>query len=393
MKVSGAGWRPQIRLRTIASPRIEPVSTPSQLADFIRVPIILYRDQPNFVAPLNSEIRSRLNPRRNPYFEHAEVRLWVAYRGSQPVGRISAQVDTLEQRRDSVGHMGFLDAIDDPEVFAALTSQAERWLIGKGMRRVTGPFNLSINQECGLLVDGFAAPPAIMTCYCLPYASERLAELDYHKSKDLLAHTFDPTNPLPRRAQEHIERARRFRHVRLRFGDPRRFDEEALLMREIFNDAWSRNWGFVPITEAEMTRLAHDLRPLIRRELIHFAEIDGETACMLVCLPDIYDAIGDLQGALMPFGWLKLLWRMKVTGLRSARVPLMGLRRRYQHTAVGLATVVQMLEASRIEMARCGFRRVELSWTLEDNRSMLRILEEIGAVPYKIYRIFEKQLV
>jgi hypothetical protein len=391
---SAAGVR-RFGLTTIGPLSIEPVSRPSQLADFIRIPIILYRDQPNFVAPLNSEIRSRLNLRRNPYFDHAEVQLWVAYRGSQPIGRISAQVDTLdlEQRRDSVGHMGFLDAIDDPEVFAALMEQAERWLMGKGMRRVRGPFNLSINQECGLLVDGFAAPPAIMTGYSPPYASKRFAELGYHKAKDLFAHTFDPTSPLPRRAQEHIERAKRFRHVRLRFGDPRRFDEEAVLMREIFNDAWSRNWGFVPITEAEMTRLAHDLRILIRRELIHFAEIDGETACMLVCLPDIYDAIGDLQGALVPFGWLKVLWRMKVTGLKSARVPLMGLRRRYQHTAVGLATMVQMLEAARIEMARCGFRRVELSWILEDNRSMLRILEEIGAVPYKVYRIFEKQLV
>ena len=395
MKASSAGWRPQIRPHTIGPLRIEPVSRPSQLADFIRVPIILYRDQPNFIAPLNAEVRLRLSPRHNPYFDHAEVRLWVAYRDSQPVGRISAQVDALrlEQHRDSVGHMGFLDAIDDREVFAALTAQAERWLMSKGMRRVTGPFNLSINQECGLLVDGFDAPPAIMTGYSLSYASKRLAELGYRKAKDLLAHTFDLASPLPPRAQEHIKWAKRFRRVRLRLGDPRRFDEEALLMREIFNDAWSRNWGFVSLTEAEMTSLAHDLRPLIRRELIHFAEIDGETACMLVCLPNLYDAMGDLQGALVPFGWLKLLWRMKVTGLKSARIPLMGLRRRYHHTAVGFATMVQTLDAARIEMVRCGFRRVDLSWTLEDNRSMLHILEEVGAVPYKVYRIFEKQLV
>lgn len=397
MKVLSEGWRPRIRQRPVSPPdlRIELVSRPSQLADFIRVPIILYGDHPNFVAPLTSEIRRRLSPRSNPYFDHSEVRLWIAYRGSRPLGRISAQVDRLglDQRGDLTGHMGFLDAIDDREVFAALTAEAERWLVSKGMRQVMGPFNLSTNQECGLLVDGFDEPSAMMTAYSLPHVSKRLAELGYHKAKDLLAHTFDPTSPLPRRMQELLDRAKRFRRIRLRFGDLQRFGEEALLMREIYNDAWSRNWGFVPLTEAEIIRLAHDLRPLIRPKLIHFAEIDGEAACMLVCLPDIYDAIGDLRGALVPFGWLKLLWRMKVTGIRSARVPLMGLRRRYHRTAIGVAAMVQMLEAARIEMVRCGFRRVELSWTLEDNTSMLHVVEAIGAIPYKVYRIFEKQLV
>jgi len=217
--------------------RIEPVSTSSQLADFIRVPMILYRGHPSFVAPLTYEIRHRLNPQSNPYFDHAEARLWVAYRGSRPVGRISAQVDKLylEHQRDLVGHMGFLDAVDDPEVFAALAIQAERWLADKGMQRVMGPFNLSINDECGLLIDGFDAPTAIMLGFNLPYAGERLAQLGYRKAKDLLGHTFDPGRPLSARAQGDIRRAQHFRRVRLRLGDRQRFDEEALLMREIFN--------------------------------------------------------------------------------------------------------------------------------------------------------------
>jgi hypothetical protein len=375
--------------------RIEPVSRSSQLADFIRVPIILYRDHPSFVAPINYEIRHRLNPRSNPYFDHADVQLWVAYRGSRPVGRISAQVDKLaiEHQHDLVGHMGFLDAVDEREVFAALTAQAERWLADNGMRRVMGPFNLSINDECGLLVDGFDSPPAIMLGFNLPYARERLAELGYRKAKDLLGHFFDPARPLSARAQQHIRRAQHLHRVRLRLGDVRRFREETLLMGEIFNDAWSQNWGFVPITRAEMIRLARDLRPLIKPELIHFVEIDGETAGMLVCLPDIYDAIGDLRGALLPFGWVKLLWRLKVRGVRSARVPLMGLRKRYHRTAVGFAAMAQMLEAARIEMVRSGFRRVDISWTLEDNLPMLHIFRAIGATRHKTYRIFEKQLI
>ena len=146
------------------------------------------------------------------------------------------------------------------------------------------------------------------------------------------------------------------------------------------------------MTEAEMTGLANDVRPLLRPELVHFAEIDGQTACMILCLPDIYEAIGDLEGGLMPFGWLKLLWRLKVTGVKSARIPLMGLRRCYWRTTVGFAAVVQMLEAARIEMARCGFRRVDFSWTLEDNTPMLHVFKTIGAVRHKTFRIFEKQL-
>jgi hypothetical protein len=375
--------------------RIEPVSRSSQLADFIRVPIILYRDHPSFIAPLNYEIRHRLKRRSNPYFEHANVQLWVAYRGSRPVGRISAQVDklTLEHQRDLVGHMGFLDAIDDHEVFAALTAQAERWLAERGMRRVMGPFNLSINEECGLPVDGFDSPPAIMLGFNLPYAGERLAELGYRKTKDLLGHIFDPARPLSVRAQQQLRRAQHLQRVRLRLGDVRRFSEEALLMREIFNDAWSNNWGFVPITEPEIIKLARDLRPLIKPELVHFVEIDGEAAGMLICLPNIYDAIGDLRGALLPFGWLKLLWRLKVRGVRSARVPLMGLRTRYHRTAVGFAAMAQMLEAARVEMVRSGFRRVDLSWTLEDNLPMLHVFQAIGATRHKTYRIFEKQLI
>jgi GNAT superfamily N-acetyltransferase len=374
--------------------RIEPVSRSSQLGDFIRVPIILYGDHPSFVAPINYEVRHRLNPRSNPYFDHADVQLWVAYRGSRPVGRISAQVDelVLEHQHDLVGHMGFLDAVDDREVFAALTAQAERWLADKGMRRVMGPFNLSINEECGLLVDGFDSSPAFMLGFNLPYARERLAELGYRKAKDILGHVFDPARPLSARAQQHIRHAQRLHRVRSRLGDMRRFREEVLLMGEIFNDAWSRNWGFVPITEKEMIRLARDLRPLIKPELIHFVEIDGEAAGVLVCLPDIYDAIGDLRGALLPIGWVKLLWRLKVRGVRSARVPLMGLRKRYHRTAVGFAAMAQMLEAARIEMVRSGFRRVDLSWTLEDNLPMLHVFHAIGATRHKTYRIFEKQL-
>lgn len=375
--------------------RIEPVSGSSQLADFIRVPIILYRDHPSFVAPLNYELRQRLNPQSNPYFDHADVQLWVAYRGRHPVGRISAQVDklSLDHQRDPVGHMGFLDAVDDPEVFAALTVRAERWLADKGMRRVMGPFNLSINEECGLLVDGFDSPPGMMLGFNLPYAGERLAELGYRKAKDLLGHTFDPARPLSARAQQHIRRSQHLQRVRLRLGDLKRFGEEALLMREIFNDAWSSNWGFVPITEREINKLGSDLRLLIRPELVHFVEIDGEAAGMIVCLPDMYEAICDLRGALLPFGWLRLLWRLKVRGVRSARVPLMGLRKRYHRTAVGFAAMAQMLEAARIEMLKFGFRRVDVSWTLEDNRPMLHVFRVIGATRHKTYRIFEKQLI
>lgn len=375
--------------------RIEPVSGRRRLEAFIRLPNRLYRDRPNYVAPLLIERRQSLRLDKNAYFQHAVGQYWLAWRGDRPVGRISAQIDRLylDKYRDATGHFGMLDAEDDPAVFRALLTTAEDWLCARGMRRVQGPFNLSINEECGLLVDGFDAPAMMMMGFARPYAAQRLGELGYGKAKDLLAYDYDVRATPPIRGAALLERSGDQHRVRVRSVDMARYQAELAVIMDIFNDAWSGNWGSVPFTEAEITHIANGMRPLIRPDLIWIAEVDGTPACMIVCLPNLYETIADLNGRLLPFGWLKLLWRMKMKRPRTGRVLLMGIRPAYRRTLLGSALILMVLEALRQGVTREGLERIELSWVLEDNLPMRRVIESIGGRVCKTYRIFEKSLV
>lgn len=365
------------------------------LERFIRLPNRLYAGRPNYVAPLLIERRQTFNFDKNAYFRHAKACYWLAYRGERPVGRISAQVDTLylERYDDATGHFGALDAEDDPDVFAALAGAAEDWLRARGMRRVVGPFTLSINEESGLLVEGFDHPSMIMMGHAEPYAAARLAEQGYRKVKDLLAYDYDYRTTPPIRFERMLRRAGAANRVRVRPADLSRYRAELRVILDIFNDAWAENWGFVPFTEAEVEQAAVAMRPLIHRDLIWIAEVDGTPACMVVCLPNLDEAIAGLDGRLLPFGWLKLLWRLKVTGVRTCRIPLMGLRRAYHRTLLGSALMLMVLASLRAGMLRRGFERAELSWILEDNTAMRRIIDDLGARIYKTYRLYEKPLV
>ena len=375
--------------------RIVPATTRSDRDRFIRVPFALYADDPNWVPPLIVERRAHLDPAANPFFRHAEAALFLAERGGRTVGRISAQADSLALRQYGapIGHFGFLEAEDDPAVFAALLGAAEDWLRERGMRRVRGPLSFSINDEVGLLIDGFDTPPSMMMGHARPYYAARLAALGYAKAKDLYAYEFRlDRDPLPRAARRQVERLRADPRVTLRPLRRRAFAAEIRAVLDVFNDAWSGNWGFVPLTEAEIDRLARDMKPLLRDDHVCIAEVDGEPAAFGVALPNLNEAIADLGGALLPFGWARLLWRLKAGRMRTARLPLMGVRRRYQNSPFGAALAFAVIERLHAAFARRGFERGELSWILEDNRPMRHILRAIGAVPYKTYRVFEKDL-
>ena len=378
---------------TDAAIRIEPVRNGRDLDAFIRLPDRLYRDCPNYVPNLLRERREVLNESKNPYFQHAKGQYWLARDGDRVVGRISAQIDDLYLARyqNATGHFGFLDAEDDPRIFQALTAAAEDWLRSRGMSRALGPFNPSINEECGLLVDGFEAPPMMMMGFTLPYAGERLAEQGYVKAKDLIAYDYDALSGPPF-GKNLLDRLKGDHRIHLRSINLSRYSEELAVILDIFNEAWSGNWGFVPFTEAEIARIAKGMRPLIRPEGVWIADVDGTPGAMIVCLPNLYEAIADLDGRLMPFGWLKLLWRLKVRGLKTARVVMMGLRRQYHASPVGAALLVMMIEAMRTNMMRIGYERAELSWILEDNLPMRRIIEGAHGKASKTYRIYEKAL-
>ncbi len=375
-------------------PMIEPVIDRQGLDRFIRQPWSVYGDDRNWVPPLVIERRDHLSRDKNPFFDHAEVAMWVARRGGRDVGRVSAQIDRayLDRHGDATGHFGLLEALDDPLVFRRLLETAEAWLRDRGMRRVRGPFSLSINDESGLLIDGFDTPPMIMMNHARPYYGSHLEALGYTKAKDLIAYDYDTFEDMPRAAASLVKRLRESPDVTLRPLRKKRYDEELHIILDIFNDAWSENWGFVPFDEAEIGHVAKELKPLIVADFVCIAELDGEAVAMAVCLPNLNEAIADINGALLPFGWAKLLWRLKSGAIKTSRVPLMGVRKRLHGTPIGGAVAFAVIDTIREAHMRRGIQRVELSWILEDNKPMRHMIEAVGGRPYKTFRIYERDL-
>jgi hypothetical protein len=283
-----------------------------------------------------------------------------------------------------------LESENNSVTFQALMGTAENWLRTRGMQRVAGPYNLSINQELGLLVEGFETPPVVMMGHALPYYAERIEENGYRKEKDLLAYMLDAEFAHPPAMQAIMVRAKKRVKTRsLRKSD---FKEELKLIRDIFNDAWSQNWGFIPFTDPEFQHLGKDLKMLVADDLIVIAELDGEPAAFGVVLPNINEIIRDLNGRLLPFGWLKLLWRLKVKYPKTARVPLFGVRCKYHDSMLGAALAFSVITAVQSPVVKHGIKQLELSWILEDNKGMRNIVEAISGRAYKTYRIYGKNL-
>jgi hypothetical protein len=371
---------------------IRPVATKAELERFIRVPMRLGESDPQFIAPLMFERREALSPKVNPFFQHADWQFWLAVKDGRDVGRISAQIDHLATTdpKSPAGFFGLISAEDDPEIFKVLLTTAEDWLRARGRAQVLGPMNLSINEEVGLLVGGFETPPMVMMGHDPRYVGGRIEEQGYAKAKDVYAYisgvpTFTPgvqarlNRPIPP-------------GVVIRPINMKDFDGEVRTLVDIWNDAWAHNWGFAPITEAETRHLGQSLKLLLHPRLIWFVEIDGEAAGFGALLPNLNDAIFDLKGKLFPFGWAKLLWRLKVTGVKRGRVPLMGVKRKFAREARGAFAPFLILDAFRREAVKIGITEAEYSWILEDNAPMRHILENFGARIYKTYRVYGKSL-
>ncbi len=368
-----------------------PVSSRQDMERFIRVPWSVYGDDPSWVAPLVIERKEHLSS-KNPYFRHANWQAWVAFRNDKPVGRISAQVDRLrlERHDDATGLFGFLEADDDPDIFRLLLETACDWLREQGMSRVQGPFSFSINDECGLLVEGFDTPPCFMMGHARPYYGGRIEALGYSKIKDLLAYRVDPHIGVPRVMNKLVEKSSN--RVSISPFKRTRLKQELATLRELFNDAWSDNWGFVPFTHEEFDELGRNLVRLVDEDYIQIAFVDGKPAAMIVALPNLNEAARDLNGRLLPLGWLKLLWRLKRHKLRTARVTLMGVRQEYQNSRLGMALAYTLIDTVRLALIAKGVDEVEMSWILEDNTSMRHILESFGGEPYKRYRIYQNDI-
>lgn len=379
--------------RLSAGVDIIPVETNELREAFIRLPWSLYADDPQWVPPLLMEERRRIGSVSGRDANPAR-RMWIARSGGHTVGRISAQLDhNMDPSSDApMGHFGWIDAIDSQAVFNALFTAAESWLKAQGARRCNGPFSFSINDESGLLVDGFDTPPMILMPHARPYYAARIEALGYAKEMDLIAYRIDLGKPLPRIAEKIRKLAWDDPRLRLRQLDRRRFKDEITTVLDLFNDAWSGNWGFEPFSKEQITDMAKALKPLLPPPAVCIAEYDGRPVAFALGLPNINEMIRDLNGTLFPFGWAKLLYRIKFGRYGSGRLPLMGVRREFQGTPMGGALAIAVIDRLR---TACIAHRVytgELSWVLETNKGVRTIIEAFGAEAYKTYRVFSRTL-
>ena len=363
------------------------------LKKFVNVTREVYKDDPNWIQPLSIERMDVLSSSKNPYFNHADVCLFLARQDGKAVGRISVQIDTLAQEKwgPDLAHFGFFEACNK-DAALALVQAAEQWASERGMKRLQGPWSFSSNEECGMLIDGFDTPPVIMMPHGRPDYKVWMEDMGFKKAKDLFAYAMDiGANATPRTAKIHAA-AKRSKKIKIRQIDMKRFDEELAIVMDIFNDAWSDNWGYVKFTEAEAKHTAQALKPIIKPYRTWICEYDGELVAFMVTIPDINHKIRDLNGKLLPFGIFKLLWRMLNGREDRVRVPLMGVRKRFQKSAAGALMPIAMIEETRQQVYKRGARFAEMGWILEDNAGMITMLEEVGGTAYKTNRIWEKPL-
>jgi hypothetical protein len=361
---------------------------------FVDLAYALNRDDPNWVPPLKTEVHGLIDPRTNPWFEHAEARLFLAERDGEPVGRISAQVDTLVQQHmgQGTGQWGMLEAADE-EVARALLHRAESWLRGRDMMRAIGPFSLSIWDEPGLLVKGHDHPPTVMMGHNNAAYQGWTEGHGYTGIHDLFTYEVDLTVPFPPILDRIVRSGEKNPRIRIRKVDKGKFDEEARLLLGILNDAWSGNWGYIPLTESEIAYAGRKLKPIVFEDLIRVAEVDGEPVAFMMTLPDLNEFTRDLGGRLFPFGWAKLLWRLRSPRSRTMRVPLMGVAKRLHATRLASQLAFMLVEFIRRDaVARYGTERGEFGWILESNGPMNSMAEAIGGRINKVYRIYQKPL-
>lgn len=369
------------------------VETSKDIKDFINVTRKVYADDPNWIQPLTMERMEAFSPDKNPYFEHADVQMWVAREGDALVGRISAQIDHLAQEKwgPNLGHFGCFEATNQ-EVANILLDAAEAWLKSKGMTRMQGPWSLSSAEEVGTLVDGFDTPPCVMMPHGRPGYDTWLKERGLGKAKDMFAYLLDLTIPMPDRAVRIVKMAQKNKRVTMRPIDMKRFDEEVAVVLDIYNEAWSDNWGYVPFTPAEVEHGAKSLKPVVKPYRTYICEYDGEPVAFMLTIPDVNHKMRDIDGNLFPFGWAKLAYRMLNGKEDRCRVPLMGVRKKFQRGPLGAAMSMWMIDVSREHVQDRGAYWGELGWILEDNDGMRSILEEIGCEVYKTYRVYEKPI-
>jgi len=378
---------------------IAPVSTKGERAEFVDLPYRLHATDPSWVPPLRMEAMELVTPGKNPFFDHADVQHFLARRGGAVVGRISAHIDHLaiaqppeQGMGPGTGNWGMLEATD-ADVAAALIARAEAWLRDKGMTRVLAPLSMSIWEEPGQLIQGFDHPPTVMMGHQPERYRGWIEGAGYDPVKTLYTYELDITKEFPPLIQRIVQSGEKNARIRVRNVDRSKFDQEARLILDILNDAWSDNWGFVPFTEREIAYAGKKFKPIVREDLIMVAEYDGEPVAFMMTLPDLNEVLAPMKGNLFPFHWIKLLAWLRKPRVRTMRVPLMGVRKHLQASRLASQLAFMMIEfIRRNAISRYGATRGEIGWILEDNQGMVAIADAIDSHVNKAYRIYEKAL-
>jgi GNAT superfamily N-acetyltransferase len=370
---------------------IREIGRGESLKAFVNLTWTLNQGDPNWVPPLRMVFNALLDRDKHPFHQHADVAYFIAERGGKPVGRVAAVVNhrANEFHGDTTGYFGLFECIDDQAVASALLDRAAEWLKARGRTSIQGPFNLSTNDELysgGVLIDGFDTPPAFMMGHNPSYYQRLVEGAGFVKAKDLVAYWMADNNP-PERLTRGVERLAKREGFRIRSVDMKRFKEEVSTVMDVYNSAWERNWGFIPMTDAEFDAMAREFKPVVDPSLVLIAETTaGEPIGFLLALPDLNRAIRHIpNGRLFPFGFLKFLWYQRK--IPSLRVLTLGLKPGWQQSGIGSALYLRAFQVG----AEKGYATGEASWILEDNGRMRQALEHVGHV-YKTYRVYERPL-
>jgi len=371
-------------------PQIEtsPVGNERDLHRFVMLPWKIYRGDPQWVPPLIGDTKNMLRPAKHPFHRHAEVALFLARREGEVVGRIAAILNHRhnEFQEEKTGFFGFFESVNDPKVSGALLERAAEWAREKGMDRLRGPASFSTNEECALLIDGFDSPPCVMMPYNPPYYATLLEAAGFAKVKDLVAYNLTRDDANEERLRRLSEVIAQREQVVIRPIDRHRLMEEVDLFSVVYNQAWEKNWGFVPMTEEEIVHMAKSLKSVIEPDLVLFMQKNGNTIGFAMALPDLNQAVKHANGRLFPIGLLKILWHAR--RIRKVRVLVLGLLKDYRGRGLDVLLYMHLYRNG----LRKGFNEGEFSWILEDNVAIRRPLERIGARVYKTYRFYERPL-
>lgn len=374
--------------------RITPVTTRAEMTEFITLPWRVYRGDPNWVPPLISDVRKMLDPAKHPFHEHGEVQCFLARRGpssgsdsGKVVGRIAAIVNRLhnEVHDEKTGFIGFFDTMPDAGIPPYLFRAAADWLQARGMERMRGPASFSSNEEWGLLVDGFERPPMVLMTYNPPAYARYFDDYGFEKVKDLVAYYMRADVPMPERLLRGVERTEG-PEVTIRSLDMKHYAREVERVREVYNAAWEKNWGFVPMTPAEIEHMAKELKPVVDPDLVLFAECEGKTVGFSLAVPDANRALKAANGKLFPFGLVRMLLAAK--RITEVRVLTLGVIPEYRRRRIDMMLYLRLWQTG----LRKGKTGGEFSWILEDNMLIRRSLDRLGAKVYKTYRLYDYPL-